>query len=133
MSDMRFAKINIRVRDLDAAYAYAKDVLKAEVLRERNNTAFGDMFMVRVGGLIMEVLAPDSPTSGLAQIIERRGEGIDSVGFYVDDIDATAGAMEANGVRFASNDGRLAWVHPTNPLSVSFELLNASRVNLERA
>ena len=131
MADMRFAKINVRVRNLDAAFAYARDVLKAEVLREKNNTPFGDMFLVRAGGLIIEVLAPDSPDSSLAQIIDKRGEGIDSVGFYVDDVGAAAGGMEANGVRFASKDERLAWVHPKNPLSISIELLNSAMVQLD--
>jgi len=133
MEDMKFAKINVRVKDLDAALTYARDVLKAEVLRERNNTAFGDMFLVRLGGLIIEVLAPDGPNSGLAQIIDRRGEGIDSIGFYVDNIDGVAGDMEANGVRFTSKDERLAWVHPKNPLSLSIELLNAAQVQLNAA
>ena len=131
MEDARFAKINVRVRDLDAAFAYARDVLKAEVLRTRNNTPFGDMFLVRAGGLIIEVLAPDRPDSSLAQIIDKRGEGIDSVGFYIDDIAATAGAMAADGVRFVSQDDRLAWVHPRNPLSISIELLNSHQVQLD--
>ena len=103
----------------------------SEVLREQSNTAFGDMFMVRVGGLIIEVLAPDRPDSSLAQIIERRGEGIDSIGFYVDDIKAATEAMEASGIRFASKDERLAWVHPKNPLSLSIELLNSALVQLD--
>jgi methylmalonyl-CoA/ethylmalonyl-CoA epimerase len=131
MDTMRFAKINVRVKDLDAAFAYARDVLKAEVLREKNNTPFGDMFLVRAGGLIIEVLAPDGPDSSLAQIIERRGEGIDSIGYYVDDIGQAAGELEEAGVRFASKDQRLAWVHPKNPLSISIELLNSHLVNLE--
>lgn len=131
MDAMRFAKINVRVKNLDAAFAYARDVLKAEVLREQSNTAFGDMFMVRVGGLIIEVLSPDRPDSSLAQIIERRGEGIDSIGFYVDDIKAATDPMEARGVRFASKDERLAWVHPKNPLSLSIELLDSALVQLD--
>ena len=131
MNDLRFAKINVRVRNLDAAFAYAQNVLKADVLRERSNTPFGDMFLVRVGGLIVEVLAPDSPDSSLAQIIERRGEGIDSIGFYVDDVGATAADMELAGVRFASKDERLAWVHPRNPMSISIELMNAAQVQLD--
>src|SRR5262245_19427899 len=128
---MRFAKINVRVKNLDAAFAYARDVLEVEVLRERSSTAFGEMFLVRLGGLIIEVLAPDRPDSSLAQIIERRGEGIDSIGFYVDDIDTATEQMGANGVRFASKDERLAWVHPKNPLSLSIELLNSSLVQLD--
>jgi catechol 2,3-dioxygenase-like lactoylglutathione lyase family enzyme len=125
MTDLRFAKVNVRVRDLDAALAYARDVLGAEVLREKNTISFGDMALVRYGGLTIEIIAPDQPDSPLAQLIDKRGEGIDSIGFYADDFDGEVGELDGKGVRFSSNDGRLAWVHPKNPLSTSIELLNS--------
>jgi len=124
MDALRFAKINVRVRDLDAALAYMRDVLGAEVLRERNTNAYGEMVLVRYGGLTVEILAPDRPDSSLARIIDRRGEGIDSIGFYTDDVDGAVAALEANGAKIASNDGSLAWLHPKNPLSLSLEFLD---------
>jgi len=127
MDELRFAKINVRVRDLDAAFAYARDVLGAEVLRERNTNAFGEMVLVRYGGLTIEILAPDRPDSSLARIIERRGEGIDSIGFYTDDMDGTVASLESNGAQMASNNGALAWLHPKNPLSLSIELVKAAQ------
>jgi hypothetical protein len=130
MSELRFAKINVRVLDLEAAFAYARDVLKAELLKGTSNTPFGDMFIVRLGGLVIEVLAPDRPDSGLAKVIASRGEGIDSIGYYVDDMAASASEMEANGVRMSSVHERLSWVHPKNPLSLSIELLNSHLVRL---
>jgi methylmalonyl-CoA/ethylmalonyl-CoA epimerase len=126
MTDPRFAKINVRVRDLDAALAYMRDTLGAEVLRERNTNPFGEMVLVRYGGLTIEILAPDRPDSSLARIIERRGEGIDSIGFYTDDLNGTVAALESNGATMASNDGHLAWLHPKNPLSLSIELVDAA-------
>jgi len=123
---MEFAKINVRVKNLDEAVDYARDVLGAEVVRERNTISFGQMALVRLGGLLIEIIAPDSDSSPLAQLIEKRGEGIDSIGFYVPELNEAAGAMEAKGARFSSNDGRLAWVHPKNPLSLSVELLERS-------
>lgn len=127
MNDLRFAKINVRVRDLDAAVTYMRDILGAEVLRERSTNPFGEMVLVRLGGLTIEVLAPDRPDSSLARIIDRRGEGIDSIGFYTDDLDGTVAVLESNGATMASNDGRLAWLHPKNPLSLSVELLDAAQ------
>jgi methylmalonyl-CoA/ethylmalonyl-CoA epimerase len=126
LSDLRFAKINVRVRDLDAALVYVRDVLGAEVLRERNTNPYGEMVLVRYGGLTIEILAPDRPDSSLARIIERRGEGIDSIGFYADDFDRAVDALESQGAKMASNDGSLAWLHPKNPLSISIELLDAA-------
>jgi methylmalonyl-CoA/ethylmalonyl-CoA epimerase len=125
MTELKFAKINIRVRDLDAALAYARDVLGAEVLRERSKNPFGEMVLVRYGGLTIEILAPDRPDSSLARIIERRGEGIDSIGFYAEDLDRTVADLESTGATLASNDGALAWLHPKNPLSLSLELIKA--------
>lgn len=127
MEPLKFAKINVRVRDLDAAFAYARDVLGAEVLHERSTNAFGEMVLVRYGGLTIEILAPDRPDSSLARIIERRGEGIDSIGFYSDDLGETVAELESSGAKMASHDGGLAWLHPKNPLSLSVELISAAR------
>jgi methylmalonyl-CoA/ethylmalonyl-CoA epimerase len=124
VDDVRFFKINVRVRDLDAALAYARDVLGAEVLRERNTIDAGEMVLVRCGGLTIEIIAPDRPDSVLARTIERRGEGIDSIGFYADDLGGAVAALESHGARMASNDGHLAWLHPKNPLSLSIELVD---------
>ncbi len=124
MDEPRFFKINLRVRDLDAALAYARDVLGAEVLRERSTIDAGEMVLVRYGGLTMEIIAPDGPDSTLARTIERRGEGIDSIGLYADDLGGAVAALEAKGGRMASNDGHLAWLHPKNPLSLSIELVD---------
>lgn len=130
MPDVTFAKINVRVRDVPAAVRYARDVLGAEVLREQETIEIGTMGMVRLGGLIIEILAPDRPDSPLAQLVDKRGEGIDSVGFFTGDVNAAAGALELAGTRLVSNDGRIAWVHPRNPLSLSIELLQSGEVKL---
>jgi len=127
LSDIAFAKINFRVRDLDAALAFARDTLGATVLREKTPISFGEMVMVQLGGLVMEILAPASPESPLAQLIERRGEGIDSVGFTVPDVHASSAELEARGARMIGSQGGpagdMAWMHPKNPLGLSLELL----------
>lgn len=127
MSDIAFAKINLRVRDLDAALAYARDTLGATVLREKTPISFGEMVMVQLGGLVMEIIAPANPDSPLAQLIERRGEGVDSIGFTVPDVHAASDTLEANGARMIGSQGGpaddMAWLHPKNPLGLSLELL----------
>ena len=127
MPDLSFAKINMRVRDLDAAVAYMTGTLGATVLRDRTPIAFGEMAMVNLGGLVVEIIGPASPDSPLAQLIERRGEGIDSIGFMVDDVVAGSDAIEAAGGRMIGSqggtEGDIAWLHPKNPLGLSLELL----------
>src|SRR3970040_2352773 len=97
MDNLRFAKVNLRVRDLDAALPFARDVLGAEVLREKSTITFGEMALVRYAGLTIEIIAPDRPDSPLAQQIEKRGEGIDSIGFYADDFAGEAARVAAEG------------------------------------
>lgn len=127
MPDPAFAKINFRVRDLDAAVKYATDVLGATVLRERAPISFGEMAMVQLGGLVMEIIAPASPDSPLARLIENRGEGVDSIGFTVPDVHIGSDELEARGARMIGSQGGgpddLAWMHPKNPLGLSLELL----------
>lgn len=127
MTDIAFAKINFRVRDLDAAVAFARDTLGATVIREKSTISFGEMAMVQLGGLVMELIAPAGPDSPLAQLIERRGEGIDSIGFTVPDVHAATGTLESNGARMIGSQGGpaddMAWMHPKNPLGLSLELL----------
>ena len=127
MTEMAFAKINFRVRDLDAAVDYATNVLGATVIRKSAPISFGQMAMVQLGGLVMEIIAPASPDSPLAQLIEKRGEGIDSIGFTVADVHVASDAIEGAGGRMTGSQGGgvddMAWLHPKNPLGLSLELL----------
>ena len=127
MSDLAFAKINLRVRDLDAAVTYARDTLGATVIRERSTISFGEMAMVRLGGLLLEIIAPASPDSPLAHLIETRGAGVDSIGFTVPDVQAGSDTIDAAGGRMIGAQGgdpeNIAWLHPKNPLGLSLELL----------
>ncbi len=129
MSELAFAKVNFRVRDLDAAVTYATEVLGGEVLRPRTPISFGEMAMVRLGGLLMEIIAPTGEDSPLAQLIERRGEGIDSLGFTVPDLPEAVARTEAAGGRMIGSqggpEGDMAWLHPKNPLGLSMEYLRA--------
>lgn len=127
MPELTFAKINFRVRDLDAALGFARDVLGAEVISQPKPISFGQMAMVRLGGLVMEIIAPSGPETPLAQLIERRGEGVDSVGFMAPDLPLAVEELEARGARMTGSQGGpeedMAWMHPKNPLGLSLEVL----------
>ena len=58
--------------------------------------------------------------------MEKRGEGIDAVGFYTDDVAGAAADLERRGARIVKPVDRLGWVHPKNPLSMSIELVPRS-------
>ena len=124
---IRLENVAIAVRDLDAAVAYATDVLGATIIHTRHPISFGEMAMVQLGGLVMEIIAPASPDSPLARLIETRGEGVDSVGFTAPNVHEASAALDAAGARMTGSQGGppddMAWLHPKNPLSLSLELL----------
>ena len=59
MTEMAFAKINFRVRDLDAAVDYATNVLGATVIRKSAPISFGQMAMVQLGGHCINLSSDD--------------------------------------------------------------------------
>ncbi len=128
MAEPRFAKINVRVRDLQPALEYVRDVLGGEVLSPPHAAAFGQVAIVDVRGLVMEIIQP-TPGTPLAAAIERRGEGIDSVGFVGEDVAAAGDALEQRGARLVRPSdlglSETVWVHPKNPLSMSIELFSS--------
>jgi hypothetical protein len=85
------------------------------------------MAMVQLGGLVMEIIAPASPDSPLAKLIDARGEGVDSIGFTVPAVDKASEQLGQAGARMIGAQGgepeNIAWMHPKNPLSLSLELL----------
>jgi hypothetical protein len=126
---MEFAKINVRVRDVRAAVEYVQRTLGGEVLTPPHNAPFGEVAVVRISGLTMEIIQPP-PGSPMASAIERRGEGIDSVGFMTEDVSASASVLEERGAQLvrpgAEGLAETVWVHPKNPLSMSIELFPSS-------
>jgi predicted enzyme related to lactoylglutathione lyase len=126
---MRFAKINVRVRDIESAIAYTCDVLGGEVISRPETPQFGEIALVRLHGLILELIQP-LPGTWIADRIERRGEGVDSIAFVTDDILDAAKKLNERGAQViapaADNTEAPVWVYPKNPLSMSIELLPSS-------
>lgn len=127
MADVRFAKINVRVRDLGPALEYVRQVLGGEIVVAPHGEPFGEVAIARVGGLIIEIIRP-TPGTPMDQTIDRRGEGIDSIGFVAADVAAAAAEMEARGARLVrpaeAGLASTVWVHPKNPVSISIELFS---------
>ena len=87
----------------------------------------GEVAQVNLHGLLMEFIQPPVG-SRMDKMIDRRGEGMDSIGFFTDDVASAAADIESRGGRFAqpadSGLTATAWLHPKNPLSLSIELLS---------
>jgi Glyoxalase/Bleomycin resistance protein/Dioxygenase superfamily len=133
MSEVKFAKINFLVRDAQSAFEYSQEVLSAEAVAQPHETPIGEIAQVRLHGLLMEFIQPPRG-SRMDAMIDKRGEGIDSIGFVTDDVAGATAAIEARGGRFArpadSGLAATAWLHPKNPLSLSIELLSSEASEL---
>jgi methylmalonyl-CoA/ethylmalonyl-CoA epimerase len=71
------------------------------------------------GDSLIELLEPTSPESTVARFLERRGEGIHHLSFYVHDIDAALKRAADAGfelidrsARSGSHGTRIAFLHP---------------------
>jgi hypothetical protein len=96
-------KINIRARSRDRIEHLLRDVLGGAAGQDRGANTIGDFegAFFHVGGVTFDVMVPNGPDSPLARVIDRHGEGIDSICFSVDDMDYTQAALAKRGVEFS--------------------------------
>lgn len=74
---------------------------------------------LRAGDMVVELLEPTEPDATVAKYIEKRGEGIHHLSFFVDDMEASLAAAEAAGLelidrapREGSHGTEVAFLHP---------------------
>lgn len=126
----RIEHIGIAVRDLEAANRTYESVLGAEnykteiVESEGVATSF-----FKVGESKIELLAATNPDSPIAKFIEKRGEGIHHMAFYVDDIHAEIERLKGEGFNLLNEQPKLgadnkivAFMHPKDANGVLVEL-----------
>jgi methylmalonyl-CoA/ethylmalonyl-CoA epimerase len=125
----RIEHLGIAVADLEAAEKIFQDVLgvapykREEVEDEGVLTSF-----FQTGESKVELLQSTKADGPIARHIERRGEGLHHVAFYVDDLEAEIERLEKLGYRKVSGpkagaDGkRIAFFHPDDTGRVLIEL-----------
>jgi methylmalonyl-CoA/ethylmalonyl-CoA epimerase len=101
--------MSISVRSVDRVAIAVRDLARARAFFERHFGAeFGPVEDVavdgyryapfRIAGFTLELLEPYSPESPVARFLERRGEGVYQISFMVDDVDAAAATLRAEGL-----------------------------------
>ena len=126
------AKINLRVLDLHGTIERFGDLLGAEPLRDRGSDTIGafDGATMRLGDVVLDVVAPNDPDGALAKNIERRGEGLDSIAYLVENLDDTAAHLAERDVslinRTEYHGTRIGFVHPKQASGVLIELIERS-------
>ena len=119
-----FDHLVVRVGDIDEGIATYRNQLGLTLDRTDENEALGikQAFFNLPGGGFIEVVAPIGPQSAVGQALEKRGEGIHTIAFAVDDLEATCAAMKAGGARLIGEGGPMVFVHPRSTHGVLIQL-----------
>ena len=123
--------VAIAVSDLEAAIGYYRDAFGAEVHHREVVESDGvDEALIKVADSYIQLTAATRPDSPIARFNERRGEGLHTVGYRVDDCAAALAAMVDAGAtpidpepRPGSRGTTVAFVHPKGSFGTLIELV----------
>ena len=119
-----FDHLVVRVGDIDEGIATYRDTLGLTLDRTEESEALGikQAFFNLPGGGFIEVVAPTDPQSAVGQALDKRGEGMHTVAFAVDDLEAACAALKAGGARLIGEGGSQVFVHPKSTHGVLLQL-----------
>lgn len=119
-----FDHLVVRVKDIEEGVATYRDRLGFELDRVDESDALGikQAFFNLPGGGFIEVVAPTGPDSAVGKAIEGRGEGMHTIAFEVDDLEATCAAMKEGGAQLIGEGGPQVFVHPKSTHGILFQL-----------
>jgi methylmalonyl-CoA/ethylmalonyl-CoA epimerase len=123
--------IGFAVRDIDEAIAFYSATLGVgEWERIAMPERHMDVAAARVGGTLLELIAPTSDDAALAKYLRERGPGMHHIGYRVDDIVVALAQLKARGAQLIDESPRLglhntlvAFLHPKGALGVLVELV----------
>jgi len=121
MKPIKINHVAIVVQDIDAALNFWEQTFGVEldhvedVPSQKSKVAF-----LPLGESEIELVQPTNSDSGLANFLEKRGEGMHHICIEVEDIDAALAELKSKGVRLINDvpeelPGRkMAFIHPKN-------------------
>ena len=136
MKPIKINHVAIVVQDIDAALNFWEQTFGVEldhvedVPSQKSKVAF-----LPLGESEIELVQPTTSDSGLANFLEKRGEGMHHICIEVEDIDATLAELKSKGVRLINDvpeelPGRkMAFVHPKAANGVLVELYQLTENN----
>lgn len=124
MALTQFDHLVVRVNDLEEGIATYRDVVGLELDRTDETEALGikQAFFNLPGGGFIEVVAPLDVDSAVGKALEGRGEGMHTIAFEVDDLQATCEAMKAAGARLIGEGSPQVFVHPKSTHGILLQL-----------
>ena len=109
----------VRVTDLEAAIDGYSKMLNMTPERKHSDDLKADQaFYHFENGTFLELIAPTDDSSPIAGPLEKRGEGIHTVAFAVDDARETVADLDGKGIRTIGG----AFVHPAAANGVLVQL-----------
>jgi methylmalonyl-CoA/ethylmalonyl-CoA epimerase len=131
---LRIDHVGIAVPDLDAALGFYAEMFGMRCVHEETNEEQGVReAMLAVGddtGPRLQLLAPARPDSAIAKFLDRNGPGLQQLAYTVADVEATAAALRARGLRLLYDSprrgtagSRINFVHPKDAGGVLVELV----------
>ena len=129
MKPIKINHVAIVVQDIDSALNFWEQTFGLEldhveeVPLQKSKVAF-----LPVGESEIELVQPTTSDSGLANFLEKRGEGMHHICIEVEDIDAALAELKSKGVRLINEipeelPGRkMAFIHPKAANGVLVEL-----------
>ena len=122
--------VGIAVKDIDAALTLFHEVFGAplaEVKRLDDQGIRGAL--VQVGQTRLELMEPTAPDTTIGRFIERRGEGLHHLAFYVTDLPGKIRIVDELGLQLIDRapreglSGDIAFIHPRSVFGILTELV----------
>ena len=126
---IELAKVNLRVIDLDSTVERFGDLLGAESRQDRGSDTIGAFngATMRLGGTVLDVVSPNDPDGELAKNLARRGEGIDSIAYIVENPKDRAAYLHERGAELVNRQeyhgAKIGFIHPKVNSGVMIELI----------
>ena len=129
----RIDHVAIVVRSIDQALACYRDLLgmQPSAIKALPQEGVRIAFLPSggPGGSEIELVEPTDPTTGVAQFLEKRGEGLHHICLEVSHIEAALAELKARGARVIDTtprqaaEGRAIFLHPKSANGVLLELV----------
>ncbi|MDD9889176.1 MAG: VOC family protein [Gammaproteobacteria bacterium] len=112
------------VADIESAIANWRDQfglpLQYEVTHEEQGIS--QAFFPLADGTFMELIAPTSSESRVAEILREKGEGIHVLAMQVDDLDSSVNSLQEKGVELIGAGTDRVFIHPDSANGVMIQL-----------
>jgi len=130
----KIAHIGIAVKDLEATAKLYSDIFS---LAPHSNEYLNDLNAIffNVGECEIELLQSTVPNGVISKFINKKGEGVHHIAYYVDDLDQALELIKNRGAelidkvpRKGANNTRIAFINPKSCHGVLIELIEQKKV-----